>query len=420
MDYKEAVDIIENIPQIGKEPGVVRSKRLLSLLGNPDKDLKIIHIAGTNGKGSTCMYITRILRESGYNVGTFTSPHLIKLNERIMVNEQMVDDSEFAEYFSKVWEVVKKDKIPGYFDILLAMAMLIYKDRKVDYVVLETGLGGRLDGSNAVLNKILTVITSISLDHCTLLGDTIRQIAREKAGIIVNNVPVVWDASVREAGDVIENVAVANNAPSYAVEKSQYTIIGVDGKHIDFLVDNRYYKKEVFSINSYGLYQPANATLALTAVNVLMDVPVDIAKKALASFFWMGRMEQIRDNIFVDGAHNPGGIEAFIQSADSIKSQAGKILLFSVVKDKHYEEMIEMLCRSEVFDEFIVTQIEGSRRLDGNVIEAAFKKYTDKPVEVIKDVNQALKSAVAKRKDGILFVAGSLYLAGIIEDLMEV
>ncbi|MGN0481767.1 MAG: bifunctional folylpolyglutamate synthase/dihydrofolate synthase, partial [Lachnospiraceae bacterium] len=234
MNYREAVDTIESIPQIGKEPGVVRSKRLLSLLGNPDKDLKIIHIAGTNGKGSTCMYITRILRESGYSVGTFTSPHLIKLNERIMVNEKMIDDHEFAVYFSKVWEVVKNDRIPGYFDVLLAMAMLIYRDRQVDYVVLETGLGGRLDGSNAVLNKILTVITSISLDHCALLGNTVEQIAREKAGIIVPNVPVVWDNSCIEAGKVIEQTAKDCNAPSYAVEKSQYRIVGVDGKRIDF------------------------------------------------------------------------------------------------------------------------------------------------------------------------------------------
>lgn len=416
--YKEAVDTIENIPQIGKEPGVVRSKRLLGLLGNPDKGLKIIHIAGTNGKGSVSIYLTKLLREMGYSVGTFTSPHLIKLNERIMVNEEMISDSEFAEAFSQVWSVVDKDQVPGYFDVLLAMAMLIYKQKSVDYVVLETGLGGRLDGSNAVVNKILTVITSISLDHCALLGDTVEQIAAEKAGIIVPGVPVVWDASVEAASAVIKKVAKDKECLAYPVEKSQYSIVDVDGKYIDFLVDNRYYKKELFRIESYGLYQMANATLALTAINAIVKVPVEVAKKALSKFYWMGRMEQIREGIFVDGAHNPGGIDAFVESVANISSEGGKLLLFSVVKDKHYEEMIEMLCRSELFDEYIVTQIEGKRRLEGDVIERTFRKYTDRPVSVITDVDEALKVAVNKKKDGLLFVAGSLYLAGMIEDLI--
>lgn len=420
MNYEQAVKAIENIPQIGKEAGVVRSKRLLERLGNPHKEMKIIHVAGTNGKGSVCMYITRLLRELGYSVGTFISPHLVKLNERIMLNECAVSDECFAEAFNRVNSVIYKESDAGYFDVLFAMAMLIYSEKKPDYVVLETGLGGKLDGSNAVDNKILTVITSISLDHCALLGNTTSEIAEQKAGIIRSKVPLVWDASDKSYYDVIANEAKRLGAPSYPVEKTQWKILSVEGKHIDFLADNRYYRGERFTLDTYATYQVANAMLALTAVNLLCEVPVQAARRAFTSFYWKGRMDRIADGIYMDGAHNVGGIGAFIDSVRNIEPDVPKVLLFSVVRDKKYDEMIELLCKCGLFDSFVVTQIEGSRMLDGDVIRDRFAKYTTKPVVVENDAGKAFLRAVDLKGDNLLFIAGSLYLAGIIEQLPEV
>lgn len=420
MNYEEAVNTIENIPQIGKEPGVVRSKRLLERLGNPQRDLKIIHVAGTNGKGSVCIYMTRILRELGYRVGTFISPHLVKLNERIMVNEKAVSDQCFVAAFNRVWSVAGGSSEVGYFDVLLAMAMVIYSEEKPDYVILETGLGGRLDGSNAVDNKLLTVITSISLDHCSLLGNTVEEIARQKAGIIRRGVPVVWDAGDKASSDVIAHEAAENGAPAFPVEKTQWEIVAVEGKHIDFLVDNRYYKRERFILDTYGTYQAGNAVLALTAVNLICPVSAQTARRAFATFYWKGRMDRVREDIYIDGAHNVGGIKAFIESVKNIAPSAGRVLLFSVVRDKNYENMIELLCGCGLFSCFVVTQIEGSRRLDADVICREFARYTAKPVYVENDAVKAFLRAIDLKGENLLFIAGSLYLAGMIEQLLEV
>ncbi len=414
MNYRQAVEEIENIPQIGKEPGIVRAARLLEAMGNPQESLKIIHVAGTNGKGSVSMYLTDILMELGYRVGTFVSPHLVTINERIRINRVPVEDDLFLWGYKQAWGRIEN---PGYFDLLLGMAMAIFAREQVDYVVMETGLGGRLDATNAVERPVLTVITSISLDHCSLLGDTISEIAAEKAAIIKPGVPVVWDAGNEESNRVIAGHVHDKGCDGVPVEKAQWEIVNVTGKKIDFLVNNRYYKNEMFTLNTYARFQLDNAVLAMTAINTLMNVPDDVVRRVLENFAWEGRMERISDRLYIDGAHNIGGVAAFLDSVAHMPRAGRQVLLFSVVKDKQYERMIEMIGQSQLFDEFVVTQLEGSRKLEAEVISSLFEKYTNRPVWIEVNPQKALARAMKLAHDGVCYAAGSLYLAGLIEEM---
>ena len=199
MTWEEAVEHINSVSRYGNRPGAECTKALLARLGNPERELKIIHIAGTNGKGSVCMYIAGMLRSLGLNTGVFTSPHLIRENERIRFNDELISDEDFTDCFEKVHRAeleLLKDGFGqiSYFDFFVGIAMLYYAMKKPDVVILETGLGGRLDSTNAVESPVMTVITSISLDHVAILGDTVEKIAAEKAGIIKHGAPVVYVA----------------------------------------------------------------------------------------------------------------------------------------------------------------------------------------------------------------------------------
>ena len=198
MNYKEIVDYIEEIPKFTSKNPLEHTKNLLARLGNPQNDRKVIHVAGTNGKGSVCAYLDSMLRTGGYHVGLFTSPHLVKINERFKIDGVMVSDEQFVKAFEKVRTIIKEAQAdgldhPSYFETLFLMCMVIFQEAQVEYVVLETGLGGRLDATNTVDKPLACIITSISKDHVEYLGDTITQIAGEKAGIIKPGVPVIYD-----------------------------------------------------------------------------------------------------------------------------------------------------------------------------------------------------------------------------------
>ena len=215
MEYSEIKAFLNDTPQYGETTGVERAGKLLELLGNPDKNLKIIHIAGTNGKGSVCSYIDDILKKSGYKTGLFTSPHLVTIRERIQVDGELISREDFTQYFNKVYETARANNLKlAYFDFFFGAAMLYFDKCKVDYVVLETGLGGSLDATNAVHNPLCCVITTISLEHTAILGDTIKKIAEQKAGIIKQGVPVVY-ADDNEASGVIEDIAHSKNCLLY-------------------------------------------------------------------------------------------------------------------------------------------------------------------------------------------------------------
>ena len=423
MEYSEIKAFLNDTPQYGETTGVERAGKLLELLGNPDKNLKIIHIAGTNGKGSVCSYIDDILKKSGYKTGLFTSPHLVTIRERIQVDGELISREDFTQYFNKVYETARANNLKlAYFDFFFGAAMLYFDKCKVDYVVLETGLGGSLDATNAVHNPLCCVITTISLEHTAILGDTIKKIAEQKARIIKQGVPVVY-ADDNEASGVIEDIAHSKNSYCYGVSPQQYQIIKNFNGCIDFSLHNEYYINNCLRLATPAIYQVENVSIAITVCRLLKHLyHIDIKDSAIVdsagSHIWQGRMEKLTDNIYVDGAHNPQGIQSFVNSvngmyADSTDKAA---LLFSVVSDKNFEQMISILCGCKVFARIAITVTGGIRHLDKEYISAAFKRHTDIEVEVYDSAKEAV---LALKNEPMVFCTGSLYLVADIRKVLE-
>lgn len=406
MINENAREYLLKIPQWTKKKNTLEEVRdFLKELGNPEEHLQIIHVAGTNGKGSVCADLTAVLGEAGYHTGTFISPHLVDIRERFLLDGEPVPEEAFAKSFDRVLDVVKTMTGRGYchptfFEFVFLMAMTLYGEIKPDYVILETGLGGRLDTTNVIQNPLACVITSISLDHTQYLGDTIPQIAAEKAGIIKPGVPVIYDANRCEASEVIQKRAGELNAPSYPVtEKEAY-------REITFAAP----------------YQAMNAALAVKTLEVLKLPGVDdeVCRRGLLNVCWKGRMQQVLPDIWLDGAHNPGGIEAFIRAVNAQESTKRIQLLFAAVADKDYNGMIQMLCEGLCITRVTVVHLNSSRALDTNILAEQFGRAGCACVEQYDTVGEALQAALEhKSQQDRLYVAGSLYLIGEIEAELE-
>ena len=392
-------------------------------------DRKIVHVAGTNGKGSVCAYLQAILMAEGKRTGFFTSPHLVSVNERIRVDNIQIDNETFLKVFRKVLKIVRQmveDGIehPSYFEFLFGMGMTAFAETDVEYIILETGLGGRLDATNAIDNPALAIITSISLDHTAILGDTIEKIAGEKAGIIKPGVPVFFDGSSKKAAEVIKAKASELGVSCREVTKNAYEIQEVHRKYIAFSRRSAYDKDVIFQVPMCGCYQAMNAELALEASEYLLageEIHMDRWKQVLAQLHWEGRMERIGAHITVDGAHNPGAMQAFVESVKALdESERGEmILLFSAVSDKKYDEMIEYLCGNLDVKAYIVTQIEDERGVPVEKLADIFRRYTDRPVYCKERLEDAVRTALDKRgESGEIYCLGSLYLVGMIKKLL--
>lgn len=430
MDYQETVDYILNIPLFAKKIGTENLAGLLSRLGNPQDAVKVIHVAGTNGKGSTCKALATLLEKAGKKVGLFTSPHLLSINERIRINDQMISDADFARCFQIVKE--KFEQHPSFFEVMFAMAAVYFKEQEVDYAVYETGMGGRLDATN-VVNPILTIITSVGLDHMQYLGNTLEEIASEKAGIIKPEVPVIYFKRDAISSRIIETRAESLHSPVIAVDKSQYIINVLEDKTIDFSLHNRYYSYDHLKIRKTSLYQVENACMAIIAFAfcfnqekpelsfdgyqademTVMDRLQVIMKEGLLDFFWEGRMEEVASGIYVDGAHNVEAIDSYCETLDALHQSYGKILVFAVVQDKDYETMIRHLVYHIRFEKIIVTSINNDRKTLVEDIAALFQKYTKTEVCICENIWDAMHLAVRDRKQMThtnIYCVGSLYL----------
>lgn len=427
--YEEAAAYIEEIPKFTKKHTLEHTKTFLKRLGNPAADRKIVHVAGTNGKGSVCAYLQAILMAEGKRTGFFTSPHLVSVNERIRVDNIQIDNETFLKVFRKVLKIVRQmveDGIehPSYFEFLFGMGMTAFAETDVEYIILETGLGGRLDATNAIDNPALAIITSISLDHTAILGDTIEKIAGEKAGIIKPGVPVFFDGSSKKAAEVIKAKASELGVSCREVTKNAYEIQEVHRKYIAFSRRSAYDKDVIFQVPMCGCYQAMNAELALEASEYLLvgeEIHMDRWKEALAELHWEGRMERVGAHITVDGAHNPGAMEAFVESVKALdESERGEmVLLFSAVSDKKYDQMIEYLCENLDVKAYVVTQIEDERGVPAEELADVFRRYTDRPVYCKERLEDAVRTAMNERGEtGEIYCLGSLYLVGMMKKLL--
>ena len=424
MNYEEAVAYIEDIPRFTTKNSLDHTRECLRRLGDPQRKFRVIHVAGTNGKGSTCAFITSVLREAGYSCGLFTSPHLVEINERFQINEEVIDDDTFLCAFEKVKKlsdelVAEGSYHPTYFETLLLMGMVIFAEAGVDYVTLETGLGGRLDATTAVEDPAACVITSISLDHMQYLGNTVSEIAGEKAGIIRPEVPVFFAQTAPESDSVIEKTAEKEGCFCKKIGKDAYEILGIEDKHIAFSCASAYYGTTTWKLNNIGTYQPGNAMLAMEVMRYLFreNGHPQEWRTALARVKWAGRMEEILPKVYVDGAHNVSAIQAFARSVP--ENPDGNIILFSAVKDKEYEEMISYLCKHADAEEYVVTLIDGDRATDAHILGELFRKYTEQPVTVIESVKEAMQYVLQIQGRRTVYCLGSLYLTGMIKEIIQ-
>ena len=424
MRYEEAVKYILDIPKFTKKNDGDHTRKFLEYLGNPQEGLKVLHVAGTNGKGSVCAYLDGMLRSEGKRTGLFTSPHLVKINERIVLDGEEIPDDRFCEVFERTLTAVKKMEEEGlphptFFEFLFGMAMLAFAEGGMEYAVLETGLGGRLDATNAVEQPLVSIITSIGMDHMEYLGDTIGEIASEKAGIIKSGVPVFYAQTSEESDEVIRRKAEELHTFCKKIGKDAYEILGIEDKHIAFSCSNAYYGNTTWKLNNIGAYQPGNAVLAMEVMRYLFGEAGHPQRwrQVLAELKWTGRMEEILPGVYIDGAHNISAVEAFAESVP--QNEKGNIILFSAVRDKEYEAMIECLCRRVQADFYVVTLISDRRAAEAGTLGKLFEKYTDRPVVVIESAEEALRYVLSHRGGRTVYCLGSLYLTGMIKSLIQ-
>ncbi len=422
MNYAEAVKYLLDIPKFVKKTNENVIEEVLKRIGNPQEKMKVIHVAGTNGKGSTCAFMNSILLNAGKSVGLFTSPHLVKINERIKVDGEDISDEEFLETFLKLKEVIDQMQTEGFphlsfFEMLFVLALIVFESRGIEYAILETGLGGRLDATNIVKKPLVSVITTISLDHTEILGDTIELIAAEKAGIIKKNVPVVYYGNDLRVSKIIENKVEKIGTKSINVNNSMIKIIEKTHKAIDFCFVNMYDKYGVLRVPFVMEYQIYNCALAITALSCIedLDIALDTIKTGLLITKWDGRMQEIMENVFLDGAHNEEGLKEFVKYVGNINEEVH--LLFTVVKEKDYISMVTLLNTLKNVKNVVVAPVRGARALEVKEIIPLLKDVNiiEKP-----SVSEAFEYALNNRKScEKLFCVGSLYMVGEVMEYIK-
>ena len=420
MNYQETLNwLFAQLPMYQREGQAAYKANLDNTLQldeyfrHPHKNFKTIHVAGTNGKGSVSHMLASILQQAGYKTGLYTSPHLKDFRERIKINGEMVSEQyviDFVRHHADLFSRVK----PSFFEMTVAMAFKYFADSQVDIAVIEVGLGGRLDSTN-IITPLASVITNISFDHMALLGNTLEKIASEKAGIIKEGIPVVAIDEENGAFSVIERTAKEKNAPVYGLKSQELTILKKCENTIDFSINSRYYKISNLKVKSYASYQVQNAALAVLAVKVLLpEVSQDVIREGIVKMYWPGRMEEIAENVYVDGAHNPGAVHQIYNSlTDSDKEW---LLLFAVCSDKDYSEMIRVLGRLP-WKRIYITKIDSARGADTAAVKQCFKEEAAGcPIYEDDNARTAFETALKDREYENLLCLGSLYLAGEIKD----
>ncbi len=401
----------------GVKLGLDNIKAFLEYIGNPQTKLEAFHIAGSNGKGSTSAFTASILQECGYKTGLYTSPHFVKFNERIMLNNEQIPNKIIADFYEKHEQYIDEHKLT-FFEVTTAMAFQYFKDQKVDYAVIETGLGGRLDATN-VLNASAVIITSISLEHTQILGDTLKEIAEEKAGIIKNNNKVFIGNLPEEAVEVIEKKCTETKSQLFKIEDYTNEKNGVLELYTEEIEFNEW------TMPLKGDYQKYNAALASLAVSKSLSID-DFGKiesgiwNVISNTGFQGRYEyyNYKPDIIFDSAHNPEGVYNFIKEfRKDFNNYKKHTLLFGVMNDKNAKEMLSMLRSS--FDDIYITEVSIERTLRISELIRVAKEVTievkpvDNPAKFVSDFRKKAG------RDECLVILGSMYLVGEIKSSLQ-
>ncbi len=412
MNYSEAIEYIHSVNWMFCNPGLSRVEKLCHELGDPQDHLKFIHVAGTNGKGSFCAMTDSILRKAGYKVGLFTSPYIVEFNERMRVNGENISDGELCELVDLIKPIADKmeDK-PTEFELITALAFLYFARHKCDIVVLECGLGGRLDATNVIKTPILSVITGIALDHTSILGDTVEKIAAEKAGIIKENVPVLWCGKDEGAEKVISEKAAEVGAPMLKIDRSTLHInqMTLGGTDFDFG------ERKNILLSLLGTYQPENASNVLTAIDILknngFEIPEESIYDGMKSVKWQARFEIISREplIIADGGHNPEGIDSAVSSIKAYFGENRVGIITGVMADKDYNYMASRI--ASVAEKVFCLTPDNPRALKADKYAEVFEAFGVEAV-ACDSVDDAVSSAIkwAKENNKPIVSLGSLYM----------
>jgi len=413
--YQSSLDYLYRLEKFGMIFGLTQVEGILEALGNPHRELQVIHIGGTNGKGSTAAMMASILQHEGYRVGLYTSPHLIEFTERIRINGEEIEKEEVAELTSWMIERVNVAKITGpftFFDFTTAMAFLYFSRKMVDLAIIEVGLGGRLDSTN-VVDPLLSIITNVSRDHEDVLGRGILKIAGEKAGIIKRKRPVITAATQPGVLRLFARVCRKKEAPLYRVG-NEFRSMGSETN--DFAYEGLHRKLWSVRLKLRGLHQIVNATTALGASEILEQLGYPISTSAmvegLQSVEWPGRFELVASSprVVLDGAHNPAGAVALRESLKEEFPYRRLILLIGILKDKDFRTILQTL--APLADHVILSRPHLDRAAPVSLLEKALKE-NGKKVEGIEDLGEAIKRGLSLTgEEDLLCITGSLYMVG--------
>ena len=414
----KVIEFIYSMDQKTERNGrLSRITAILSVFGNPHEAFRSVHIAGSNGKGSTLNALKEILIADGLQVGSFISPHLEKVNERIMMNDVMITDDQFIQYMNDVYPLLQAGEVgegSNFFEILTVIAFMYYRDMNVDIALIETGIGGKFDSTN-VITPLLSILTSISLDHTQILGDTIEAIAIEKAGIIKPLVPVISAVKAKQAVDVIEEKASMEKAPIYQLYK-------------DFLIDNvtqednqQRFTYQLSSVSFVDLllkmkghHQVENASLAISAALLLnqyygFTITEASIRQGLITSSWAARFEEVLPNVIIDGAHNPAGMEVLLQTIRQRYSDKHIHVVFTALQDKDITSVLHML--DDIASSITVTEIHVK---NAAVAKDIFESTNHPQKLLVLNWQEAVDQTLEKLDDSsIVLVTGSLYFMSL-------
>ena len=412
MNYEQALEYIHAVQWAGHKPGLTRTRTLLAALGDPHKQLRFVHIAGTNGKGSTAAMMASCLHAAGYRVGLYTSPFINRFNERIQVDGQQIGDEELVQLVEKVKPAADAmADVPTEFEIITALGMLYFAQKQCDIVVLEVGLGGTLDSTNVIEHPECAVITALGMDHVKELGPTLADIAAAKAGIIKAGCPVVSYGGVPEADAVIRRTAAEKHAPLTEVDFHKLKVEGGNLDEVTFDFDGL----AGVQLPLIGSYQPRNAAVAITALRVMRasgwKIPEAAIRTGLETVQWAGRFELLRHApaFLLDGSHNAHGMRATVQSLRDRFPGEKFVFLVSIMADKDVDEMLALLAPLAV--RFVTVAAHTPRAMPAQTLAEHICRYGC-TAEAAPTIEEGVRRAVELGGSGPVCALGTLYFSG--------